>query len=62
MANCGRFRCAGCAGCKPDDPLPGESDPQRRRREDAAQRAAGKPTTRAKLGDVAKVRPRRGDR
>lgn len=60
MGDCSRFRCPGCAGCCPDDPLPGESALQRRQREDVSTRSAGKSSLRAKMVDVVRVRPESG--
>jgi hypothetical protein len=56
---CGRYRCTGCAGCDPDGSPPGADENdlqrmQRRKREEDALRAAGKPTMRVRLGDAAR--------
>jgi len=61
---CGLFGCAGCSGCDPDRSPVEETDlqrMQRRKREEDALRAAGKPTLRTTFGDAMRVR-RRGDR
>jgi hypothetical protein len=62
---CGRFRCTGCFGCDPDGTLPAPNETalqreQRRKREEDARRAAGSPTMRVKLGDVARRREEDG--
>jgi hypothetical protein len=56
---CGFFNCKGCSGCDPDVEENNLKRIQRRRREEDALRAAGKPTMRVKLGDTLTKRPMR---